>query len=177
MSAPLLPLSLEEISLVRGHKRVLKDITHRFGPEPGKTLIVGPNGAGKSLLLQVCHGLVAPDAGQVVWAGRAADPSMLKRQAMVFQRPVMLRRTAEANVAFPLRLRGLPRGELRSRVERLFRQTGLTRSSSAWLLLAPLRASPTCCSSTSPRQASIRVLRTLSRRSLTSSPSEGFASS
>ena len=127
MSAPLLPLSLEEISLVRGHKRVLKDITHRFGPEPGKTLIVGPNGAGKSLLLQVCHGLVAPDAGQVVWAGRAADPSMLKRQAMVFQRPVMLRRTAEANVAFPLRLRGLPRGEIRSRVERVLRQTGLSR--------------------------------------------------
>ena len=69
MSTPaLLPLVLENIGLVRGRKQVLKDISHRFDAEPGKTLIVGPNGAGKSLFLQVCHGLVAPDTGRVAWA-------------------------------------------------------------------------------------------------------------
>ena len=128
MSTPaLLPLVLENIGLVRGRKQVLKDISHRFDAQPGKTLIVGPNGAGKSLFLQVCHGLVAPDTGRVAWAGRSADETTRKRQAMVFQRPVMLRRTAEANVAFPLRLRGVAEDAIRERVEDALRQTGLSR--------------------------------------------------
>lgn len=60
----------------------------------GITAIMGPNGAGKSLLLRLLHGLVAPTAGTVEAQGR---------QAMVFQRPVMLRRSVEANLMFALK--------------------------------------------------------------------------
>lgn len=67
-------------------------------------VVMGPNGAGKSLLLRLCHGLIAPTAGRIEAPPRAA-------QAMVFQRPVMLRRSALANVAYALALAGASRRE------------------------------------------------------------------
>lgn len=77
---------------------------------PAKTLtvVMGPNGAGKSLLLRLLHGLIPPTAGQVLWEGRPLDDGLRRRQAMVFQRPVLLRRSVAANVRFALRLRGRP---------------------------------------------------------------------
>lgn len=60
----------------------------------GITAIMGPNGAGKSLLLRLLHGLIRPTSGSIDSPGR---------QAMVFQRPVMLRRSVEANLLFALR--------------------------------------------------------------------------
>jgi tungstate transport system ATP-binding protein len=67
------------------------------------TMILGPNGAGKSLLLRVMHGLSYPDTGTVNFPDQYGDRS---QQAMVFQRPVLLRRTALANISFALRVRG-----------------------------------------------------------------------
>ena len=67
------------------------------------TMILGPNGAGKSLLLRVMHGLSKPDTGTVNFPDHYEDPA---RQAMVFQRPVLLRRTALANISFALKVRG-----------------------------------------------------------------------
>ncbi|MDA9989233.1 ATP-binding cassette domain-containing protein [Paracoccaceae bacterium] len=67
------------------------------------TMILGPNGAGKSLLLRVMHGLSQPDTGTVNFPDHYQDPA---RQAMVFQRPVLLRRTALANISFALKVRG-----------------------------------------------------------------------
>jgi tungstate transport system ATP-binding protein len=78
----------------------------------GRTVVVGPNGAGKSTLLQVLHGLVAPRAGRLAGEdalGRPAHP----RFALVFQRPVMLRRSVLGNVEHALRIAGVP-GALRA---------------------------------------------------------------
>jgi tungstate transport system ATP-binding protein len=87
------------------------------------TLIVGPNGAGKTSLLRLCMGLVAPSSGRISWGGRvAAAPS---RRAIVFQRPVMLRRTVAANVRFALAQAGLPRGERHRRTLALLDRVGL----------------------------------------------------
>jgi len=70
------------------------------------TVIMGPNGAGKSLLVRLLHGLIPPTAGEIVWGGQPMSDEIRKRQSMVFQRPVLLRRSVAANIDFVLGLRG-----------------------------------------------------------------------
>ncbi|WP_197019106.1 ATP-binding cassette domain-containing protein [Thioalkalivibrio sp. HK1] len=72
-----------------------------------RTVIMGANGAGKSLLLRLLHGLVRPTAGEVRWQGRRLDRAARRLQAMVFQRPVMLRRSVRGNLRFALAVRGI----------------------------------------------------------------------
>src|SRR5690554_848177 len=72
----------------------------------GPTLVMGPNGAGKSLLLRLAHGLLSPGQGKVSWSGGTSP-----RQAMVFQQPVLLRRSAVANLIHALAVNNVPRRE------------------------------------------------------------------
>ncbi len=79
-----------------------------LGIEPGRrTLVMGANGSGKSLLLRLLHGLLTPSSGQVLWRGHAPDRGARRAQAMVFQRPVMLRRSVLANLNFALKVHGM----------------------------------------------------------------------
>ncbi|MEM8884680.1 MAG: ATP-binding cassette domain-containing protein [Planctomycetota bacterium] len=80
----------------------------------GPTVLLGSNGAGKSLTLRLCHGLLAPTSGTIEW--RAETPGT---QAMVFQRPVMLRRSTVANVEYVLGVRGLPKTRARDVLDRV----------------------------------------------------------
>lgn len=75
-------------------------------PPSGLTVVMGPNGAGKSLLLRVLHGLIEPSTGTFTWSGQRPGPEMTFAQSMVFQRPVLLRRTVAANLDFVLHARG-----------------------------------------------------------------------
>lgn len=81
-----------------------------FGPcsftldGPGPTLVMGPNGAGKSLMLRLAHGLLAATEGVITWSGDKKP-----RQAMVFQTPVLLRRSALANLTHALAVNNTPR--------------------------------------------------------------------
>jgi len=107
--APLLPLRLENVSYDAAGKRLVDGIDLALDCGP-RTVVLGPNGAGKSVLLRLCHGLLRPTTGRVRFNG----PEMVdgrRRHAMVFQRPVMLRRSALANVAYGLMLAGVPRRE------------------------------------------------------------------
>jgi len=127
MKAPptILPLELRDISFEAGGKRLIKDISCSFEMGP-RSVIIGPNGAGKSLFLRICHGIIGPAAGEVIWHGAGgADPSRL--QAMVFQRPMMLRRSVSANVDYALAIRGVPRAERKWRVDEALAHTGLRR--------------------------------------------------
>ena len=124
-TAPILPLSLQDVSYQVGRMRLIKDISLTLEAGP-RTAIVGPNGAGKSLLLRLCHGLLKPTAGSISWQvtdGRAAGSA----QAMVFQRPVMLRRSVAANVDYALKLRGMDRAERQHRIEEVLGRAGLRR--------------------------------------------------
>jgi len=87
-----------------GGKRLIDGIDLSI-PSRGLTVVMGPNGAGKSLLLRLLHGLIRPTAGRVLWGGQPLDDALRMRQAMVFQRPVLLRRSVAANIRFVTRLR------------------------------------------------------------------------
>jgi tungstate transport system ATP-binding protein len=104
-AASILPLSAAALSYRAGEVDVLRDVSLRI--ESGtRTIVLGPNGAGKSVLLRMLHGLLAPSGGRLDWA--TADPRRVRRaQAMVFQRPVMLRRSARDNIEFALRVGGM----------------------------------------------------------------------
>ncbi|MEM9147132.1 MAG: ATP-binding cassette domain-containing protein [Pseudomonadota bacterium] len=95
-------------------------------PTGQTTVILGANGAGKSLALRLLHGLLRPSEGQVLWEGRPLDRAARRRQAMVFQRPVMLRRSVRGNLAFALGALGVPRAERRARLDEALATAGLT---------------------------------------------------
>ena len=107
----ILPLELDGIGFDAQGRKLLGGIALRL--ESGaRTLVLGPNGAGKSLLLRICHGLLPPTEGCLRWGGAGPplpDQVVRRRQAMVFQRPVLLRRSALANIRYVLGLIGMPR--------------------------------------------------------------------
>ncbi|MBA5776884.1 ATP-binding cassette domain-containing protein [Stappia sp. F7233] len=76
-------------------------------PDNRLTVLMGPNGAGKSVLLRLLHGLLTPSAGTILWNGKPPDGRTRRSQAMVFQAPVLLRRSVLSNLRFALGLRGL----------------------------------------------------------------------
>lgn len=119
----ILPLQLSGVCLEASGRRLLDEITLSVG-SAGRTVILGPNGAGKSLLMRLCHGLLGPDLGQVCWQGDDGSNART-RQAMVFQRPVMLRRSVRANLDYPLKLRGLPAEQRRNLVDGALALSGL----------------------------------------------------
>jgi tungstate transport system ATP-binding protein len=102
----ILPLTLDDVSYSSGGQPIISGVSLSIEAGPS-TIILGANGAGKSVLMRLMHGLLSPTAGTIRWHETAAR----RRQAMVFQRPVMLRRSALANVEYALRLAGLAAGE------------------------------------------------------------------
>lgn len=118
---PLLPLETRGLGFERDSRQLVDriDLTLTSG---GLTVVMGPNGAGKSLLLRLLHGLIAPSAGEIRWAGAPMTAAVRARQGMVFQRPVLLRRSVAANIDFALGLRAIASIERR---DALLEQVGL----------------------------------------------------
>ncbi|MFT6774062.1 MAG: tungstate transport system ATP-binding protein [Paracoccaceae bacterium] len=118
-------LAVRGLTFSAGGRRLVDgiDLTVRAGR---RTVILGANGAGKSLLLRLMHGLLTPDAGEVTWRGGPLDRAARRAQGMVFQHPVMLRRSVRANLAFALARRGLSRAERRAREDEALERARLT---------------------------------------------------
>jgi len=92
--------------------------------------LVGPTGAGKTTLLRLLAGLEPPTAGRLWFAGHLPGGRGLplreqRRLTLLFQRPLLLAGTVRDNVAYGLRLRGLPRREARARAGATLGRLGL----------------------------------------------------
>jgi len=87
-----------------------------------RIVVLGANGAGKSVLLRTLHGLIAPTSGEIRWGGAPGRPGA---QAMVFQRPVMLRRTSLANIAYALGVKGVHEPDRQARARDALDRVGL----------------------------------------------------
>jgi tungstate transport system ATP-binding protein len=120
--ASQLPLVFEGVQVRGGTTVILDAISLRF--TAGRpTVLIGPNGSGKSTLLRAAMGLIPPSKGRISWGGGGATDSI--RRALVFQRPVMLRRSTAGNLRFALASAGVSRQHRRSRTIELLRMVGL----------------------------------------------------
>jgi tungstate transport system ATP-binding protein len=121
----ILPLVVEGLGFEADGRALLADVgfTLRRGRP---TVVLGPNGAGKSLLLRLCHGLIAPGAGAVRWAADQGVAAGRKRHAMVFQKPVILRRSVRANLDHALSAAGTDSAGRAARTAAALVRFGLT---------------------------------------------------
>ena len=117
----MLPLVLDQVSFAVSGKTIIDRVSMEITEGP-RTIILGPNGAGKSVLMRLCHGLFAPTSGSITWGGAVNGR---RRQAMVFQRPVMLRRSALANIMYALELARVPAPARESQAIEALREVGL----------------------------------------------------
>ena len=102
----------------QGAVQALSDVTLKI--EAGERVaLVGANGCGKSTLLRLLHGLAQPSAGHVV-----ADPNL--RQAMLFQRPQLLRLSVQTNLALGPWLAGTPWADARAQALVALQRVGLS---------------------------------------------------
>lgn len=122
-SARILPLAVEGLGFRAGDVSVLEDVSLNVAPG-SRNIVLGANGAGKSVLMRLLHGLLTPTAGNIRWSNTDAI-AVRRAQAMVFQRPVMMRRSVRENVEFALRLVQSP--DVASAAAEALQRVGLTR--------------------------------------------------
>lgn len=120
----ILPVNVKDLVFAVGGKRLVDvdNLTLRAG---GPTVIMGPNGAGKSLLLRLLHGLIEASEGTVIFNSQLMSARVRRRQAMVFQRPVVLRRSVRANIDYALAAHGYRGVSRRERLNELLEMGGL----------------------------------------------------
>ncbi len=124
MSEALLPLKTHDLCFDASGTRIIDHINLSI-VDNDITVILGPNGAGKSVLLRLLHGLLTPTQGKVEWSGNVVSEELRKRQALVFQRPVMMRRSVADNIRFVLSLRNFPDSD--ERLEKALELAGLVK--------------------------------------------------
>jgi tungstate transport system ATP-binding protein len=125
MRAPIsdLPIVLEDVSFAARATTILDHVSLTLAAG-APTVLIGPNGAGKTTLLRLAMGLVRPSGGRVTFGGRADVPPT--RRAIVFQRPVMLRRSAAGNLRYALSAAGIANAARGARIDELLALVGLT---------------------------------------------------
>jgi tungstate transport system ATP-binding protein len=124
-------LRLDGLVYRAGHRTLLNGITAQLSARQ-LTVVLGPNGAGKSLTLRAIQGLIDCETGDVsvLRDDAASQPvaSLHCKQGgvgLVFQKPMMFRRTVRANLIHALKCAGVPRTEWTHRSDILLSMAGL----------------------------------------------------
>jgi tungstate transport system ATP-binding protein len=120
----ILPLTLRDVRFAAGGRSIIDGISAEIAAGP-TTIILGANGAGKSVLMRLMHGLLRPTAGDIAWRRQGVE-RVRRGQAMVFQRPVMLRRSALANILYALELARVPAAVRERQAIDALREVGLS---------------------------------------------------
>ncbi len=117
-----LPVVFAGVQIVAGKVTILDDVNLTLAAGP-PTILIGPNGAGKTTLLRAAMGLVSPTRGSVIWGFDGDKPPRLR--AMLFQRSVMLRRSAGGNLRYALAAAGVALGQRKTRAAELLSLVGM----------------------------------------------------
>ena len=117
-----LPLMFVDVAILAGEVTILDQLTLTLDAGP-PTVLIGPNGAGKTTLLRAAMGLIPASRGRITWGGREAAPP--DKRAIVFQRPVMLRRSAAGNIFYALAAAKAPHAVRQDRANDLLALVGL----------------------------------------------------
>ncbi len=121
-------LHVRRVTVRFGDRVVLDDVSLSIAE--GETVaLLGPSGSGKSTLLRVIAGLIQPDSGIVMWGDDDLTevPTHRRRIGMVFQDEQLFPHLDVGdNVAFGLRMAGMPRAPRRRRTAELLDLVGLT---------------------------------------------------
>lgn len=122
-------LEVKGLVIQRSRQTVLE--VDQLSVETGKTLaVIGPNGSGKSTLLLAMAGLLPSAAGEMFIQGQPLRPSELltyrRRIGLVLQDALLLDTSVFNNIARGLRFRGLPKAEIKPRVEVWAERLGIT---------------------------------------------------
>lgn len=122
MVSKLFPVVINDASVRRAGKVLLAptDLTLKGH---GVTIVIGPNGAGKTSLLRMLHGIARLGSGSITWA--CPDDEARRRQAFVFQSPIIMRRSVLGNLVYPLRLTGMSRADANARAAQAADEVGL----------------------------------------------------
>ena len=107
----LTPIRFKDLSVILGQKIILDKINCKIKSN-SITAVLGPNGAGKSIFLQTINGLISIQSGRLTFNSMEKNQEIRKQQALVFQNPVLLRRTVMANMQFVLNLRNRESNQL-----------------------------------------------------------------
>ena len=94
-----LPLEIKNLNYSIGSKEILYNLNIKIISDR-ITVIMGPNGAGKSIFLKILNGIIRPTSGKILWNEKVDESLVLNGQALVFQKPILLRRSVEANLDF-----------------------------------------------------------------------------
>ena len=100
-SKSLTPIVISNLSLLLGKTKILDKINCKIN---NKSIfaILGPNGAGKSMFLKTINGLVGVKSGKINFNSREINEYIRKEIALVFQKPILLRRSVLENMQFVL---------------------------------------------------------------------------
>ncbi len=113
----ILPITVRKLSFAVGDTTIIKDLD-LVVRSSGCTVIMGYNGAGKSVLLRLLNGLIEPTCGEIKWARNLTSTDLRRRQAMVFQHPVLLRRSVADNIRYAMKVHGIAHAEREDRLHR-----------------------------------------------------------
>jgi tungstate transport system ATP-binding protein len=122
----ILPLFCRGVVVARGG-RVLLDQVDLTIDGGGLSVIMGANGAGKTLLLRVLANLTRPESGTVRWGGKVPSRALAPKVGVVFQKPVLLRRSVLQNVKYALAAAGVGRGARDDRARDVLEMASLSR--------------------------------------------------